>query len=207
MKKTIFHLSKLDWHYTRFGGVFVTICIKLWANIFRRTDFQINLSSPINTKSNIIVASNHQTLMDAPIIFSALTFRDLVKISPVKFMTWHKYYNSKFKLAMHFTGCFPSHGEGNTGVKGAIHFSENNYRVFIFPEGKRTKPNDRKPSYEGVVRIVDGVSMPRLLLAHIDWEKRKKLFSRPLVSVHWAEAPKTLDMTDPDKIMDEIYKL
>ncbi len=197
--------NRFDWHYTRWGGIIAVRSIKLWAFFARKTDYRIELDRPINPDEAIVMASNHQTLLDPPAVFAALKFRDLLKISPVKFMTWHKYYNSKYKLPLYTTGCYPSHGEGLTGVRGAVHFAQNGYRSFIFPEGKRTYQNNRGDAYPGISEILAKLPDARLILVHIDWEKRTSLFSRPKLLVHFFDAPINLDKSNPNAIMDAIY--
>lgn len=198
-------MSNFDWHYTRWGGIISVRFIKLWAFFARKTDYRIDLSRPLNSQDITVMASNHQTLMDPPAIFAALKFRDLLKISPVKFMTWHKYYNSVYKLALYTTGCYPSHGAGMTGVQGAVYYAKNGYRSFIFPEGKRTNPQNRGDAYRGISEILSQLPEARLILVHLDWEKRTKLFSRPKLLVHFFDAPDDLDKNNPNKIMDAIY--
>lgn len=198
--------KSFDWYFTRWGGNIAVCFIRLWASIARSTDYRIELDRPIDPKEVTVMASNHQTLLDPPAVFAALKFSDLLKISPVKFMTWHKYYNSKYKFPLYATGCYPSHGDGLTGVKGAVHFAKNGYRSFIFPEGKRTNPNNRGGAYYGVSEVLNQLPEARLILVHLDWEKRKKLLSRPKLLVHYIDAPENLDRSDPNKIMDVIYR-
>lgn len=199
--------KSLDWYFTRWGGNFAVCLIRLWAFIARTTDYQIKLSRPINPSEITVMASNHQTLLDPPAVFAALKFKDLLKISPVKFMTWHKYYNSKYKFPLYATGCYPSHGPGLTGIKGGVYFAKNGYRSFIFPEGKRTKPEKRDKAFPGICEILKELPESRLILVHLDWEKRNKLLSRPKLMIHYEDASESLDRTNPDAIMDAIYAI
>lgn len=196
-----------DWFFTRWGGNTAVCLIRFWAFFHRTTDYRIELSRPINPDEITVMASNHQTLLDPPAVFAALTFKNLLKISPVKFMTWHKYYNSVYKFPLYATGCFPSHGPGLTGVKGAVHFAQNSYRAFIFPEGKRTRPDKRNPAYPGISQILAQLPEARLILVHIDWEVRTTFWSRPKLLVHYVDAPEKLDRTNPDAIMNAIYDI
>jgi 1-acyl-sn-glycerol-3-phosphate acyltransferase len=195
-----------DWWYVRFGGVFAVIVIKLWSKIFRKTEYKVTLVRPLSEDEPTIIAANHTTLLDPPAAFSCLTLRQLWRFSPVKFMAWHKYYNGKFKLPLYTTGSYPSHGDGLTGIRAAVHFANNSYRSFIFPEGKRIKNNQRSPAYDGVVKLLREVPEARLILVHIDWQKRHKFLSRPRLYVHMFDAPIDIDKNDSDKIMDAIYK-
>ena len=198
-------MKKVEWVYIRWGGIFSVQLIKFWTKIHRSTQYDIQLSRPIDKHEVTIIASNHQTLLDPPAVFSALSFSKLRDISPVKFMTWHKYYNSIYKLPLYTTGCFPSHGNGLTGVDGAVYFAKNNYRSFIFPEGKRTDKNDRKKVYDGIVEVLKQQPEARLILVYIDWEKRLKFFSRPPLVIKFFDAPVHVDKTNSTSIMNAIY--
>ncbi len=197
--------KSFDWYFTRWGGNIAVCTVRLWLYFTRDTKYKIELTKPIDSREITIMASNHQTLLDPPAVFAALKFGDLLKISPVKFMTWHKYYNSIYKFPLYATGCYPSHGNGFTGVKGAVHFAKNGYRSFIFPEGKRTRPNNRGDAYPGVSEILSQVPGARLILVHLDWEKRKSLMSRPKLLIHFFDASDNLDRANPNEIMNAIY--
>lgn len=207
MTKNRTSISKFDWYYTRWGGIMAVCLIKFWARIFRSPAYTVELNRPIDPHEATIIVSNHQTLLDPPAVFSALKYRDLLHFSPVKFMTWHKYYNSVFKLPLYTTGCYPSHGDGLTGVKGAVYFAQHNYRSFIFPEGKRTRPGNRGKAYPGISEILNELPDARLILVHLDWQNRNKLLSRPDLLVHFSDAPKDLNLNSPEAIMDAIYNL
>jgi|GEM_PF-4097789 1-acyl-sn-glycerol-3-phosphate acyltransferase len=199
------HVSRADWHYTRWGGIISVRIIKFWIKLHRTPIYSVDLKRPINPNEPTVLASNHQTLLDPPAIFAALPFRTLLTVAPVKFMTYHKYYHSKYKLPLYTTGCYPSHGEGLTGVTGAVYFARHGYRSFIFPEGKRTKITQRGPAYEGISKILQELPEARLILVRLDWHKRKSFFSRPILEVSFFDAPDKLDISNPDKIMDVIY--
>lgn len=200
-------MDKLKWYYLRIGGIFSVRAVKVWAKIHRKPVYDIRLKRLIDSKEPTVLVSNHQTMLDPPGVFAALPFDTLLTISPVKFMTWHKYYNSKYKLPLYTTGCFPSHGDGLTGVEGAVYFANNGYRTFIFPEGKRIKDGVRTPAYDGVVKVLERLPEARLILVHIDWEPRKNFFSRPSLSVTFSDAPDSLNRSSADAIMDAIYKI
>lgn len=199
--------GSFDWHYTRWFGIITVRTIKLWMHLARKCEFSVDFDRSINKEEPTIIAANHQTLLDPPGVFSAMSFRQLLSVSPVKFMTWHKYYNGKFKFPLYSTGCYPSHGEGLTGVEAAVHYAQNGYRSFIFPEGKRTKPDNRGEAYDGISKILKELPEARLLLCHLDWQPRKRLFSRPKVRIIWKEAPSSLDRNNANAIMEAVYQL
>jgi len=165
----------------------------------------VSLNRPIDGSEATVIAANHQTMFDPPAVFSCLSLPDLWRMSPAKFMTWHTYYNGRFKLPLYTTGCYSSHGDGLVGTDAAIHYANNGYRSFIFPEGKRIKNNKRTTPYNGISTVLGGLDSPRLILAHITWENRQKFFSRPKLSVRMFDAPDSVDHSRPDTIMDAIY--
>ncbi|MDQ2973425.1 MAG: 1-acyl-sn-glycerol-3-phosphate acyltransferase [bacterium] len=168
----------------------------------------MDLSVLLNNQSNrIVFASNHVSKLDPPVIFSALTIASLVHISPVKFMTWHKYYFSYFKPLLFSTGCFPTHNAPHSGVDGAIHYAKKSYRIFIFPEGKRNPERENPKVYPGISLTLKGIPNARLFLVQIVYAKRKTYFKRPQISVKIAEADTKLDRENPKSIMDAIYEL
>jgi 1-acyl-sn-glycerol-3-phosphate acyltransferase len=174
-------------------------------NVHRKTEFIVSLNRPANSGEPTVIAANHQTMLDPPVVFSCLSLPDLWRMSPVKFMTWHKHYNSFYKLPLYTTGCYPSHGNGLVGTQAAIHYANNGYRSFVFPEGKRIKNGNRTKPYNGISTILRELDSPRLILARIKWEKRQKFFSRPKLYVHMFEAPASLEPLQLDIIMDAIY--
>ena len=199
-------MKRFSWHYIRAVNAIEHILVKTWSRIYRKQTAKYTLSRPIKKGEKVVFAANHQTYMDPFVIFNAFPTRKAVKLMPVKFMTWHKYYNSKAKPFFYSSGCFPSHGDKFAGVEGAVYFLKRGYNSFIFPEGKRVKDGKRIPAFKGIVRILEEVPDARLILVKVDWEKRKSKFSRPKLYIHAFDAPKNLDKTDPDKIMDAIYK-
>lgn len=196
-----------DWYYTRYGGYIAVKIFWLWSKIFRKTKYIINVKQPINKDETVIFASNHMNHLDPPAIFSSFKHRPLFAMSPVKFMTTTRYYNSVFKPLLYTTGCYPHKGPGLSGVHGSIIFAAEGYRVFIFPEGKLNRSNSFTHAYDGIVRILDKLPDARLILVHIQWEKRTKLFSRPSLTINISDAPDSVDRTDSSKIMHAIYNL
>lgn len=194
-----------EWHLIRFGGMLTVRMLWLWAKIFRTTNYRLDLSRPLDHKSPTVYASNHQTMLDSPAVFTALSVLQLHKAAPVKFMTWHKYYNTKYKPLLWLTGCYSSHGDGLTGLDAATEYALQGYGSFMYPEGKRTRPGTRNPAYPGISRLMERLPSARLVLVHIEWEPRSKRFSKPKLSVSMRDAPSTLDVYDPEAIMDAIY--
>lgn len=195
----------LDYYFVRFGGITAVLIIKFYLFITHRTYYSIDLDKPINKREPTIVISNHKRLLDSPAIFSAVSLKQLYQFSPVKFMTWRRIYNSIAKPILYATGCYSTHGKGKTGVFGAVTFARQNYRSFIYPEGKRQRNGTRVKAYNGIVEILEQVPEARIILVYVDWQEKPSFFSRPGVRVEMFEAPKNLDKTNPDAIMDAIY--
>lgn len=196
----------LDKYHTAIGG---TIAVKLfWATskLFFRTHYERNFIRPLSRKETVIFASNHASMLDPPAIFSALpTKRLFTEVSPIKFMTATKYYNSWMRPFLYTTGCFPHKGPGLTGVQGSLFYARHGYRVFVFPEGKLNPTNKPSHAYEGISRILDELPNARLVLVYIYWQKRKKFFSRPVLSVSFSDTPDSVNKKDPMSIMNAIY--
>jgi hypothetical protein len=197
--------NSIDYWLVRCGGIIAVRIMRRWASLHRKPTYKVSLSRPINSLEPTVIASNHQTMFDPPGVFSCLSLPELWRMSPVKFMTWHKYYNGRFKLPLYLTGCYPSHGDGLVGTDAATYYANNSYRSFIFPEGKRVKNNNRTTAYRGITAVLEQLENPRLILIHINWEKRTSFFSRPKLYVHMFDAPGAVDITDPNSIMDAIY--
>ncbi len=199
--------SLLAWQYIRFAGILTVLVTKFLMPLFRKCEYDISIDGVNKKTSPIIIVANHQTLLDSPMVFAAMPIRKIWHLSPVKFMTYDVYYNSKYKPFLYSTGCYPTHGEGLTGVEGGVYYAEHGYSSFIYPEGRRTDPKKRGKAFPGVVRMLDRVPNAQLLLCFIDWEPRTSRFSRPKVRVIWRLADETVDRTDPEAIMNKIYAL
>jgi 1-acyl-sn-glycerol-3-phosphate acyltransferase len=204
MKKQIEKKNFLDFYTVRYGGIIAVLIIRLYLFITHSRINTVNLERKIDKTEPTVIISNHQRLLDSPAIFSAVNLKTLYQFSPVKFMTWRRIYNSVAKPILYLTGCYSTHGEGKTGVYGAVTFARQGYRSFIYPEGKRQK-GERTKAYKGVVEVLNELPDARVILVYINWTNRKGLFTRNLLKVHIFEAPKDLDKTNPDAIMDAIY--
>lgn len=197
---------QLQKRYIQFNQLVVFTVFKMWAKITRTVTYNnFHTHHTVNNKPIIYVA-NHQTLVDTPVIFSGLNIRRFNKALPLKFMTWHEYYHTKFKPILFSVGCYPSHGAGRSGLKGAYWSLDNGYGSFIYPEGTRTDPAKRGKAFMGIVNMIKYKPDARLILLHIDWEPRQKLLSRPKLIISMRDAPEGLDRTNPDAIMDAIYE-
>jgi 1-acyl-sn-glycerol-3-phosphate acyltransferase len=206
MTKQIAKKNYIDYYAVRFGGITAVLLVRLYLFITHSRTNNIELDRKIDKNEPTVIISNHQRLLDSPAIFSAVSLKTLYQFSPVKFMTWRRIYNSVAKPILYLTGCYSTHGEGKTGVYGAVTFARQGYRSFIYPEGKRQKDNKRTKAYRGIIDILEELPEARIILVNINWTKKQSRVSRNKLSVHMFEAPNNLDKTNPDAIMDAIYK-
>jgi 1-acyl-sn-glycerol-3-phosphate acyltransferase len=197
----------IDYYFVRFGGITAVLFIKTYLFLTHKRNYKVNLARKIKNNEPTIIISNHQRLLDSPAIFSAVSIKQLYQFSPVKFMTWRRIYNSVAKPILYSTGCYSTHGKGKTGVFGAVTYAKQNYRSFIYPEGKRQRNAIRSKAYSGISEILSELPEARIILVYISWTKKKSIFSRASVTVTMTDAPKNIDKTNPDAIMDTIYEL
>jgi 1-acyl-sn-glycerol-3-phosphate acyltransferase len=191
--------------FIKVNQLLVFAVFKAWIKTTRNVIYK-NEHTHATNNGPIIYAANHQTLVDTPVIFTGLNILHFNKALPLKFMTWHEYYRTKYKPILFSVGCYPSHGKGRSGLKGAYWSLDNGYGSFIYPEGTRTDSNNRGKAFMGIVNMIKYKPNARLILLHIEWEKREKLLSRPKLSISLRDAPKDLDRSNPDAIMDAVYE-
>ena len=206
MEKQIAKKNYLDYYLVRFGGITAVLLIRFYLFVTHSRTSIVELERKIDKNEPTIIVSNHQRLLDSPAIFSAVTVKTLYQFSPVKFMTWRRIYNSVAKPVLYLTGCYSTHGKGKTGVYGAVTFASQGYKSFVYPEGKRQKDGKRSKAYKGIVEILEQLPEARIILVRVNWEKSESVFSRNKLFVHMFEAPSNLNKTNPDAIMDAIYK-
>lgn len=199
--------ESVGFYLVRVGGIFAVILYRIWLKISHKTQTKLLLSSPMRAGQTVIFAANHQKRTDPIAIFSSISLVDLYRSSPVKFLTWRGIYNTVAKPILFLTGCFSTHGKGKHGVSGSVYYAKLGYKVFIFPEGKRVHKGTTVQPYSGISYILDELPNVRLVLIKIDWQERKRLFSRPVLNVTFADAPKELDRSNPESIMTAIYRL
>lgn len=202
---TIKSKNYLDFYIVRLGGITAVLLVRFYLFLTHSRTNVVELERKIDKNEPTIIISNHQRLLDSPAIFSAVPFKTLYAFSPVKFMTWRRIYNSVAKPVLYLTGCYSTHGKGKTGVYGAVTFANQGYRSFVYPEGKRQKGEKRTKAYRGIVDILEQLPDARIILVKINWGKNDGFLSRNTLKVHMFEAPKNLNKTNPDEIMDAIY--
>lgn len=199
-------LRSYDHFLVRWGGICAVLLFRIFSLPFKKIVFDNKLKTPISPNQKIVMVANHQKRLDPPAIFAKMRFKELYSYSPVKFLTWHRYYNSFLKPILYITGCFSTHHNAISGIDGSVYLIQHNYRVFIFPEGKRTIQAESNPRM-GIVHILTRVPETRLILVRINWEPRTSWRKRPRITVCFADPPENLDKTDPQKIMAAVYSL
>lgn len=205
MTKQIMRKNYIDYYLVRSGGITAVLLVRVYLFFTHSRTNIIELDKKIDKHEPTVVISNHQRLLDSPAIFSAVPLKTLYDFSPVKFMTWRRIYSSIAKPMLYLTGCYSTHGKGKTGVYGAVTFAKQGYRSFVYPEGKRQKSHVRTKAYRGIIDVLEQLPNARIILIYINWTKTDKKFSRNRLKVHIFDAPKNLNKTDPDAIMDAIY--
>ena len=164
--------------------------------------------NPLDSSSRYVIASNHQSRLDPFVIGMVFSFAQKRKLSPIKYMLYPGLYHSILKPLFFSLGCYPAHAKYHpyhtAGVEGSIKLLGKGYNVCIFPEGRRTLQSESSP-YNGISRILAGYTEANLILAHIEWER--KGWWRRNVHVKVENAPPGIDVADPQKIMEAIYKL
>ncbi|HET9412181.1 MAG TPA: lysophospholipid acyltransferase family protein [Candidatus Saccharimonadales bacterium] len=169
----------------------------------------IRIPDELGHNQRYVIAANHQSKLDPFAIFTLAKAKQRFHLLPIKFMTipW-VYHHPLLKPALFILGSFPAHNKQRPhhtfGVEGSVKLLHSGYNICIFPEAHRTLRKDSQPR-PGVTRILAEYPQAKLLLAHIEW--RRYSFWRRHVTVVLAEAPDSLDKTDPKAIMDAIYAL
>ena len=119
-----------------------------------------------------IVASNHQSQLDAFVMLAAFANAQFGKLSPFRAMTMNRYLMSgPVKYAALHMGCYPAkrHPTLPSGIECAAELLRSGQTVFICPEGDLTLPGQR-PARPGVAVLA---KLPNVMVipAHIQWTR------------------------------------
>lgn len=148
-----------------------------------------------------IIAANHRHALDPFYITCSFRWRELVHLLPFAIMTANKFYDPLWlRVPAWLGGCFPAYGPAKLhGVNGAVTLLEKGYTLLMFPEGRRiaTGKGVAKP---GITRILQSIPDPRLILAHIEWQKPPR---RARVNFTLSERIPH----KPEVILEHIYEL
>lgn len=207
---------KLQSARQRPAGVLITLCQLAIAKpiilfLHLRGGYSVDFSAlkHLSQKNRYIIAANHQSMFDPFAVFGVLPKELHRPLAPIKFMTnprvYHKFY---LKPLMFSFGCYPAHihqrKHHTYGVSGSVKLLSYGYNICIFPEGRRTLPEESNPK-PGLCNILSDFPDAKLLLAHLQWTTNKR--GKKHFHVTFAPAPETLDLSNPKLIMDAIYAL
>lgn len=155
-----------------------------------------------------IVVANHQSHLDAFLIFSALPYGIFKKIRPAAFMTKNKYTDHWWKrLFTSPLGMFPAHENGKypAGLEMARTLMQRGYSLVMFPEGKIGSDREHTPKKGTAVLAFE--TQKDIYPVRINWNK--KGFRREALIVYGEPFRITTDNYDlgSREIMDQIYGL
>jgi 1-acyl-sn-glycerol-3-phosphate acyltransferase len=192
-------------------GIFqatATLCVMLLLKIRVRVHVRYAVTERIKSNQRYVLAANHQNRSDPFVIFDSFPLHEKPRLAPIKFMAAASYYYSWLRPIMFLLGCFPAHNRGGPrttyGVDGAVRLLSRGYNICIFPEGKRAQQGEQQ-AHGGVSRILMSYPSAKLLLAHIDWRRRNNWAWDVRIAI--GEARAGLDTSDPQAILNAIYKL
>lgn len=186
----------------------LTQCIApVLMGVYVRVFGEINRGTMPNfsSRKQYIFVSNHPTFFDAPGAFSALSFRELWSVSPIRFLTNGRIYYSFLRPLLALCGCFPTRKLSNplyNAVEQSIDYLNAGQSIYICPEGRRVKRIEDSDPKDGVIRIINSAQPDVIImLIHITWER---VGFRPKLRVAFGECS---DRTSAKVIMDQVYNL
>ncbi len=151
----------------------------------------------------LLIVANHQSMADPFIICGALPRVIFRRLAPIRFMVANGYMHSPLKPFLFALGCFPARREANnprSGIDYAVKLMKSGYTLLIFPEGRRTLPNQTTP--KSGVGVLAGLPGVQILPIHIHWRKRQHRFRDASVSIG---RPYKAVGHSPQVIMKKIY--
>ncbi|HEV2412856.1 MAG TPA: 1-acyl-sn-glycerol-3-phosphate acyltransferase [Candidatus Saccharimonadales bacterium] len=192
----------------------ILLCQSLVASFIRHvvlrfTNYTIRIDNVELDRNKIyVIAANHQHGDDPFVANAVAPIAVRSKLLPIKFMTKNRFYFTWWRPAAFMMGCFPARqkdeGHERYGVAEAIRVGKLGYRIWIFPEGKVTKPGEER-AHSGVSRILEGLPEAELILCHVKWINRRG--NRRRLHVRFKLADETIDRNNPQQILDAIYSL
>lgn len=155
----------------------------------------------------LLFVSNHQSVLDVPVILRALPARYRMRLAPA--MGTGRATLEMFSAGVFFnTYPLPS---GSVGLRGAIQHTgelvDRGYSPLVFPEGARTPDGKMQPFRQGIGVIAKHVGLPivpvRITGAFEVWSIHADGPGKGVISVHFS---KQLDLSgkDPATITNEL---
>lgn len=127
-----------------------TVLFKWFFRIWNR--LSVRGLEHVPTEGGILMASNHASLIDPPVVGSAYRAR------PIHFMARDTLWNSKFgSWWMNSTGCIPvSRGTGDLkALRTTIKLLKEGKAVSMFPEGTRTEDGELQEAKGGIGFVIE----------------------------------------------------
>ncbi len=156
--------------------------------------------------TGVLIISSHVSLFDPSILVGSLSWKEFRLVYPIRAMLAKWYFHSLILPIAYAIGCFPARPlfpqlKKYSGTSAAASILKNDESLGIYPEGQRT-PKKRIPAKYGVVKILQNApeNQPIYLckMTKHTWRKYSLVLKR---------MDTIRNYTDPDKIMDEVYKL
>lgn len=188
--------------------IVMTTTVKTWLQLIGKLRITRPLEADVNISKRYVYVANHASYLDPIVMWSVLNFRQRLNGAPTKVMTSPHVYFSIMRPFIWLLGAFPAkkreHQRLQAGVEGSLHYLRSGYNICIFPEGKRSLPEERR-AFTGVSRILAASDEYEMVLIRIIWQAGP--WWRRGLELRAAPAPSTLNRHDPAEIMDYIYSL
>lgn len=186
----------------------MTTIVKLWLRITRRLTIGKKLHKKLDRHKRYVYVSNHASYLDVFVMWAVLDFNQRINGAPTKVMTGPGVYFTVMRPLIWLLGAYPAkkrdHQSVHAGIEGSLHYIQSGYNICIFPEGKRSLPNEKR-AFNGVSHILANSDECEMILIHIIWEPGPWWKRR--VELRASSAPQGLNHHDPQAIMDQIYNL
>lgn len=145
-----------------------------------------------------VLAANHQSFLDPPIIAAPLT-------RPVSFMAKSELFtNPYFGLLIRNLHAYPiRQGRGDrAAIAETVRRLEEGYLVNIYPEGSRTENGELQPLQPGLALVVRRAKVPVVPVAiegsFAAWPRERRLFRPHPVTVVYGPALRLHDLSADD---------
>ena len=183
--------------------------------IFLKLRLQQN-SGSANVPLRRVIIANHQSKLDPFLICSALPFKTFAKLTPIFFMTAHKYLDANWKrLLLYPLGCYPVYDSKKKNVAILLHTIEliaQGRTVFAFPEGKIT---DKKEKPKRGIAYLALRADAAILPAHINGATELTLAEAFLMKRNVRVSIGTFSTAQPNatreqlanSLMEQVYEL
>lgn len=186
----------------------MTTTVKQWLILTRRLVIGKKLEKKLNRNKRYVYVANHASYLDVFVLWAVLNFRQRINGAPTKVMTGPGVYFTFMRPVIWLLGGYPAkrgdHPNVHAGVEGSLHYIHSGYNICIFPEGKRSLP-DEKRAFNGVSNILANSDDCEMILIRIMWQPGP--WWKRSVELRASDAPATLDHHDPQAIMEHIYNL